>query len=95
MLGCGALKEIDTRHGEIKSMRTAEAHLRRGVGTRILEHLIEVARHRSYRRLSLETGSMAAFEPARKLYFRLGFEICGPFAEYRVDPNSVYMTKTL
>ena len=95
LLGCGALKEIDPHHGEIKSMRTAETHLRRGVGTRILEHLIEEARRRSYRRLSLETGSMAAFEPARRLYARFGFEPCGPFADYRVDPNSIYMTMTL
>ena len=95
LLGCGALKEIAPDHGEIKSMRTAETHLRRGVGTRILEHLIEEARRRSYRRLSLETGCMAAFEPARRLYLRFGFEPCGPFADYRVDPNSVYMTMAL
>ena len=68
LLGCGALKELDPRHGEIKSMRTAEAHLRRGIGTRILEHLLGEARRRGYRRLSLETGSMEAFAPARRLY---------------------------
>ena len=68
LLGCGALKELDPRHGEIKSMRTAEAHLRRGIGARILEHLLGEARRRGYRRLSLETGSMEAFAPARRLY---------------------------
>ena len=95
LLGCGALKELDPHHGEIKSMRTAEAHLRQGVGTRILEHLLSEARSRSYRRLSLETGSMEAFAPARRLYERFGFEECPPFADYRPDPYSVYMTLPL
>ena len=95
LLGCGALKEIEPHHGEIKSMRTAEAHLRRGVGSRILERLIEEARSRSYRRLSLETGSMEAFAAARRLYARFGFEPCAPFADYRLDPYSVYMTLAL
>ena len=95
LLGCGALKELDPHHGEIKSMRTAEAHLRQGVGTRILEHLLTEARSRSYRRLSLETGSMEAFAPARRLYERFGFEECPPFADYRPDPYSVYMTLPL
>ena len=95
LLGCGALKELDPHHGEIKSMRTAETHLRRGVGTRILEHLIDEARRRSYRWLSLETGSMDAFAPARRLYERFGFKECPPFADYRPDPYSVYMTLSL
>lgn len=95
LLGCGALKELDGRHGEIKSMRTASAHLRKGVASRILKHIIEEAGRRAYRRLSLETGSMAAFEPARLLYARFGFEYCGPFADYREDPNSVFMTREL
>ena len=95
LLGCGALKQLDPRHGEIKSMRTAEAHLRQGVGARILEHLIAEAASRSYRRLSLETGSMEAFAPARRLYERFGFEECAPFADYRPDPHSVYMTLRL
>ena len=95
LLGCGALKELDPRHGEIKSMRTAEAHLRRGIGARILEHLLGEARRRGYRRLSLETGSMEAFAPARRLYERFGFEPCPPFADYRPDPHSVYMTLPL
>lgn len=95
LLGCGALKEIEPHHGEIKSMRTAEAHLCRGVGSRILERLIGEARSRSYRRLSLETGSMEAFAPARRLYARFGFKPCAPFADYRLDPCSVYMTLAL
>lgn len=95
LLGCGALKELDEVHGEIKSMRTAEKHLRRGVAARLLEHIIAEARRRGYRRLSLETGSMAAFAPARALYQRFGFEFCGPFADYIEDPYSVFMTKTL
>ena len=95
LLGCGALKELDPAHGEIKSMRTAEKHLRRGVAAALLEHIIRTARRRGYRRLSLETGSMAAFAPARALYERFGFEYCAPFAGYVEDPYSVFMTKTL
>lgn len=95
LLGCGALKELDALHGEVKSMRTASAHLRKGVAGRILQHVIEEARRRGYRRLSLETGSMAAFEPARRLYASFGFQECGPFADYVLDENSVFMTKEL
>jgi len=95
LVGCGALKELDTRHGEIKSMRTARAHRRKGVAARILDHIIQEAQRRSYRQLSLETGSMDAFEPARALYESYGFEYCGPFAGYREDPNSVFMTQRL
>ena len=92
LLGCGALKELDAQHGEIKSMRTAAAHLGKGIGSRILEHIMEEARRRSYSRLSLETGSMEAFAPARELYRRFGFEYQGPFGDYAEDPNSVFMT---
>ena len=95
LLGCGALKELDPRHGEIKSMRTAEAHLRRGVGARILVRLIDEARRRGYRRLSLETGSTDFYMPARALYLRFGFAACPPFADYRYDVHSVFMTRTL
>ncbi|MBU6258966.1 MAG: GNAT family N-acetyltransferase [Burkholderiales bacterium] len=95
LLGCGALKELDARHGEIKSMRTAAAHLRRGVARRMLDHIVAEARRRGYARLSLETGSMAAFEPARRLYELFGFERTEPFANYRPDPNSLFMTKAL
>src|SRR5437773_12084570 len=82
LLGCGALKELDPQHGEIKSMRTASAHLRKGVASSLLRHLLEEAKRRAYRRLSLETGSMEAFAPARSLYARFGFEACWPFADY-------------
>jgi putative acetyltransferase len=95
LLGCGALKELDARHGEIKSMRTALRHLRKGVAQTLLHHIIGEAGRRGYRRLSLETGSMQAFEPARRLYARNGFSFCEPFAEYVEDPNSVFMTKEL
>ena len=95
LLGCGALKELDAKRGEIKSMLTAEKHLRRGVAAGLLEHIIGEARRRGYRRLSLETGSMEAFAPARALYQRFGFDYCGPFAGYVEDPYSVFMTKTL
>ena len=95
LLGCGALKELDRRHGEIKSMRTPDAHRRRGAGRAILAHIIEVAKSRSYERLSLETGSVEAFSPAHRLYESFGFSCCGPFGEYAKDPNSVFMTRTL
>ncbi|WP_433957868.1 GNAT family N-acetyltransferase [Cytobacillus horneckiae] len=95
VLGCGAIKEIDRLHGELKSMRTAANHLRKGVAAKILTHIIEEAQKRGYERISLETGSMDAFLPARNLYERYGFSYCGPFAEYKEDPNSLFMTKEL
>ena len=95
LLGCGALKELDPTHGEVKSMRTAAAHRRRGVGRAMLEHILAEARSRGYTRLSLETGSMKAFAPARRLYEAFGFTYCAPFGDYRDDPNSVFMTRTL
>jgi putative acetyltransferase len=95
LVGCGALKELDPAHGEVKSMRTASAHRRKGVGRAMLEHIVAEARARSYRRLSLETGSMAAFLPARRLYESFGFAYCAPFADYTDDPNSAFMTLAL
>jgi putative acetyltransferase len=95
LLGCGALKELEAQHGEIKSMRTASAHLRKGVAREVVRQIIAEAKRRGYRRLSLETGSMAAFEPARKLYATCGFTFCGPFGNYVNDPNSVFMTMEL
>ena len=95
LLGCGALREIDPAHGEIKSMRTADAHRRKGAAARMLQHLLDEAGRRGYRRLSLETGSMAGFAPARALYARFGFVECAPFADYAEDPNSVFMTLRL
>jgi putative acetyltransferase len=95
LLGCGALKELDARHAEIKSMRTATAHLRKGVAKAMLTHIIEEAKQRGYRRLSLETGSAEAFEPARRLYAAFGFTFCEPFDGYALDPFSVFMTRKL
>ena len=95
LLGCGALKELDAQHGEIKSMRTSARHRRKGVARAILDYIIGEAERRGYDRLSLETGSMDAFDPARQLYARAGFTFCGPFADYTEDPNSVFMTMEL
>jgi putative acetyltransferase len=95
LLGCGALKELDPRHGEIKSMRTAAAHLRKGIAAAMLTHILEEARRRGYRRVSLETGAMAAFSPAHRLYERFGFQPSEPFGDYVPDPNSAFMTLEL
>lgn len=92
LLGCGALKELDNKHGEIKSMRTPKALRRKGAGRAILAHMIGTARSRGYERLSLETGTLAEFQPAHRLYESFGFTYCGPFGEYAEDPNSVFMT---
>ena len=95
LLGCGALKQLSPVHGEVKSMRTARAHLRKGIARAMLSHIIEEARVRSYQRLSLETGAMAAFAPAQRLYESFGFTYCPPFEGYVEDPNSVFMVKKL
>lgn len=95
LAGCGALKMLDPAHGEIKSMRTADGFLRQGVAARMLEHIMAEACGRGVERLSLETGSGAAFEPALALYRRYGFEDCEPFADYRPDPFSRFMTREL
>ena len=95
LAGCGALKQLDQDHGEIKSMRTAYKYQRQGVASTLLRHIIDQARRRGYRRLSLETGSMDYFRPARNLYAGFGFMTCGPFATYVQDSNSVFMTKEL
>ena len=95
LAGCGALKELDSAHGEIKSMRTAYAYQRKGVARMMLQHLIDEGRRRGYQRLSLETGSVEYFDPARRLYAGFGFEFCGPFGSYREDPNSNFMTLAL
>jgi putative acetyltransferase len=95
LLGCGALKELDSRSGEVKSMRTAKAHRCKGVASKILEHIIKEAERRAYNCLNLETGSSPEFAPARALYTRYRFEHRDPFAEYIDDPNSVFMTKKI
>jgi putative acetyltransferase len=93
LLGCGALKQLDPFHGEVKSMRTAMAFRGQGVARRLLGHIVDEARSRGYTALSLETGSMAAFEPARKLYESFGFVYGAPFADYVDDPHSVFMRR--
>jgi putative acetyltransferase len=95
LLGCGALREIDSTHGEVKSMRTVGKHRRKGVARAILEHIMREAAGRGYKRLSLETGSQDAFEPARTLYSSFGFQRCPPIPGYREDANSVFMTRAL
>ena len=95
LLGCGALKQLDARHGEIKSMHTAARWRGRGVAAALLAHIVAQAQTRGYRRLSLETGSQMEFAPARAMYARHSFIECGPFGDYRPDPNSVFMTRGL
>lgn len=95
LAGCAALKALDATHGEIKSMRSAQAYRGRGVGKALLAHILDESRQRGYARLSLETGAEEAFVPARTLYASHGFAACAPFANYREDPNSVFMTRTL
>lgn len=95
LVGVGALKRLSAEHGEIKSMHTVEAARGRGVGSALVRHIMAAARARGMRRLSLETGSWPYFLAARALYARHGFVECGPFGEYREDPNSVFMTVAL
>ncbi len=95
LAGCGAIKDHGQGLGEIKSMRTDAAFLRRGVAAQLLEHMIGVARQRGLLRLSLETGSGEAFAPAHALYRNFGFELCGPFASYTDDPFSQFFTLPL
>lgn len=95
LVGCGALKELSPEHGEVKSMRTPQARRRRGAGRAMLVHIVQEARRRGYKRLSLETGTAEAFKPAWNLYQSAGFTFCGPFADYRQDPHSAFMTLAL
>ena len=91
LLGCGALKHFDAAHGELKSMRTAAAHLRQGIASRLLDHLLALARSRGYRRVLLETGSGPAFEPALTLYRRYGFQNCGAFGDYQASDFNQFL----
>ena len=95
LLGCAALKDLDPGHSEIKSMRTAPAARRRGVASRLLDHVLATARDRGYTRLSLETGTQDFFAPARALYLSRGFVECGPFASYVLDPHSAFFSRAL
>lgn len=95
LAACGAIKQLDPAHGELKSMRAAPLFRGKGAGKAMLLHLMEVARQRGYSRLSLETGRPDPFLPARRLYESHGFVECPPFADYRADPFSICMTRTL
>jgi putative acetyltransferase len=95
LVGCGAIKRLDADHAELKSMRTSPTHKRSGIASRLLDHIITEARHTGFTRLSLETGAAEFFHPARKLYEKFGFGYCEPFADYRPDPSSVFMTRAL
>lgn len=92
LVGCGALKKLDKQHAEIKSMRVAKGSRGTGVAAQLLNFVLAEAKQRGFSRISLETGSMDFFIPARKLYSRFGFSPCLPFADYKKDPNSVFMT---
>lgn len=95
LAACGAIKQLDPAHGELKSMRADPDYRGKGAGKAVLHHLIEVGRASGYARLSLETGSTEQFEPARSLYRANGFAQCGPFGDYAEDPFSVFMTREL
>ncbi|MFB7665443.1 GNAT family N-acetyltransferase [Kitasatospora sp. NPDC056138] len=95
LVGCGAIKRLDAAHAELKSMRTDAERKRSGIASLLLGHIIAESGHMGFTRLSLETGSEEFFLPARKLYEKFGFDYCEPFADYRPDPNSVFMTRTL
>jgi putative acetyltransferase len=95
LMGCGALKELDATHGEVKSMRTPASLRRRGAGRAVLTHILAEARARGYTRVSLETGSIKEFKPAQTLYESFGFSYCGPFGAYKQDPYSTFMTLEL
>jgi putative acetyltransferase len=95
LVGCGAIKRLDEVQAELKSMRTAPARKRSGVASSLLKHILAEAAGMGFTRISLETGSADFFRPARRLYEKFGFEYCGPFAEYKEDSNSVFMTMIL
>jgi putative acetyltransferase len=95
LMGVGAIKWLDDDHAELKSMHTDRVARRQGVARAMVDHLVEVARARGFRRVSLETGTMDVFAPARSLYAGAGFVPCGPFASYTPSPNSTYMTLSL
>jgi putative acetyltransferase len=95
LLGVGALKQLDPEHAEVKSIHTAASARRRGVGRAMVDHLLAVAAERGVRRVSLETGTMDAFAPARSFYADAGFAPCGPFGDYDESPTSAFMTRSV
>ena len=95
LIGCGALKFLEKNHGEFKSIRVADQFRKKGIGERIINHLIEEAKKLKISKLSIETGSGDFFLPARNLFSKFGFKTCPPFAHYKDDPNSCYYTLNL
>ncbi|OED71404.1 GNAT family N-acetyltransferase [Vibrio splendidus ZS-139] len=92
LLGCVAIKELDTQHAELKSMRTTQFARQSGVASKLLQHVLDTAAARQYQQISLETGSEDYFKPARNLYEKFGFDYCEPFSDYELDPYSQFMT---
>ncbi len=90
-LGCIALKQLNAKEAEIKSMRTTASSRGKGIGTALLQHLLTEAKRQGYEKLNLETGSMDFFKPAHALYKKFGFQLCGPFGDYELDANSFFM----
>ena len=95
LIGCGALKFLEKNHGEFKSIRVADEFRKKGIGERIIEHLIEEAKKLEISKLSIETGAGEFFLPARNLFSKFGFKLCPPFAHYKEDPHSRYYTLNL
>ena len=95
LMGCGALKFLETDHGEFKSIRVHDAFRKKGYGIKVINHLIYEAQKLNIKKISIETGAGDFFIPARKLFDKCGFEICEPFAHYRKDINSIYLTKII
>ena len=95
LLGCGALKFLDESHGEFKSIRVHDNFKKKGNGIKVINHLIEEAKKLDIKKLSIETGASDFFIPARKLFNKCNFLPCEPFAHYKLDKNSIYLTKQI
>lgn len=95
LAGCGALKKLNEKHAELKSMRTSQKFLRKGVAAKLLTHMLGTAKAQSFTNVSLETGTKEAFAPAQKLYKSFGFQVCQPFSNYQEDPYSIFLTKAI
>jgi len=95
LAGCGALKKLNETHAELKSMRTSQKFLRRGVAAKLLTYILEIAQKQLFKQVSLETGTMKSFVPAQKLYKSFGFQVCQPFSNYQEDPYSMFLTKAI
>ena len=95
LIGCGALKFLDNEHGEFKSIRIHDNFRKKGYGIIVIDHLINEAKKLNIKKLSIETGAGDFFKPARKLFNHCGFETCKPFAHYKKDINSIYLTKII